>query len=140
MEKLEGGGGGDHYEGRHYAFEREITAKFDSGGIFPRHPPPQFDPHSRQSAKLFLKSSELGVPQPLTRRRVCPLGSGGGAHSLVREGLGESQFRLGDIHCGTLYLYVLCGLIPSKYLTRTLAWVSFLYFLNALTYVQLRRN
>jgi hypothetical protein len=26
----------------------------------------------RQSAKLFLKSSELGVPQPLTRRRVCP--------------------------------------------------------------------
>jgi hypothetical protein len=27
---------------------------------------------SRQSAKLFLKSSELGLPQPLTRRRVCP--------------------------------------------------------------------
>ncbi len=29
---------------------------------------------------------------------------GGGAHSLAREGLGESQFRRGDIHCGTLYL------------------------------------
>jgi len=27
---------------------------------------------SRQSAKPFLKSSELGLPQPLTRRRVCP--------------------------------------------------------------------
>jgi hypothetical protein len=29
-------------------------------------------PQSRQSAKLFLKSSEMGLPQPLTRRRVCP--------------------------------------------------------------------
>jgi hypothetical protein len=27
---------------------------------------------SRQSAKLFLQSSELGLHQPLTRRRVCP--------------------------------------------------------------------
>jgi hypothetical protein len=34
---------------------------------------------------------------------------GGGAHSLAREGLGESQFQRGDIHCGTLYLYILCG-------------------------------
>jgi len=34
-------------------------------------------PQSRQSAKLFLQSSELGLPQPLR---------GGGAHSLAREG------------------------------------------------------
>jgi hypothetical protein len=36
-----------------------------------------------QSAKLYLKSSELGLPQPLTRRRVCPPpGSGGrGTHA-----------------------------------------------------------
>ncbi len=27
---------------------------------------------SRQSAKLFLQSSELGLPHSLTRRRVCP--------------------------------------------------------------------
>jgi hypothetical protein len=27
---------------------------------------------SRQSAKFFLQLSELGLPQPLTRRRVCP--------------------------------------------------------------------
>ncbi len=32
---------------------------------------------------------------------------GGGTHSLAREGLGESQFRRGDTHCGTLYIYVL---------------------------------
>jgi hypothetical protein len=35
---------------------------------------------------------------------------GGGTHSLAREGLGEFQFRRGDIHCGTLYIvYVLRG-------------------------------
>jgi hypothetical protein len=33
---------------------------------------------------------------------------GGGAHSLAREGVGESQFRRGDIHCGTLYICTLC--------------------------------
>ncbi len=27
----------------------------------------------------------------------------------LREGLGESQFWRGDIHSGTLYIYVLCG-------------------------------
>jgi hypothetical protein len=33
-----------------------------------------------------------------------PLVPGGGAHSLAREGLGESQFRRGEIHHGTLCL------------------------------------
>jgi hypothetical protein len=46
----------------------------------------------RQSAKFFLQSSELEIPQPLTRWRVCPpLVPGGGAHSLAREGVGESR-------------------------------------------------
>jgi hypothetical protein len=59
----------------------------------------------RQSAKLFLQSSELGHPQPLASRRVCPPpGSGGG-----------SQFRRGDIHCGTLYIFVLCLLWAAYY-------------------------
>jgi hypothetical protein len=64
---------------------------------------------SRQSPKLFLKSSDLGLPQPLTLKRVCPPPPpvlGGGAHSLAREGLGESQFRRGDIHCAWYSLYV----------------------------------
>ncbi len=71
---------------------------------------------SRQIAMLFLQSSELGLPHPLALRRVPPppFGSGGGAHSLAREGMGESQFRRGDIHCGTLYIYVLCGSIPQQ--------------------------
>jgi hypothetical protein len=60
---------------------------------------------SRRRAKLFLKSSKLRLHQPLTRRRVCPpLVLEGGAHSLAREGSGESQFRRGDIHCGTLFI------------------------------------
>jgi hypothetical protein len=45
----------------------------------------------------------IGLPQPLTRRQVCPPPvPGGGAHSLAREGVGESQFQRGVIHCGTL--------------------------------------
>jgi hypothetical protein len=43
---------------------------------------------SRQSAKLFLKSSELGLPQPLARRRVChppPLWFRGEGHTRWRE-------------------------------------------------------
>jgi hypothetical protein len=53
--------------------------------------PPQLDPQqpqSRQSAELFLQSSELGLPHPLSRRRVCPpptLWSGGGGHTRLRE-------------------------------------------------------
>ncbi len=39
-------------------------------------------------------------------------GSGGRAHTLAREGLGESQFRRGDIHYGTLYIYVLWATPP----------------------------
>jgi hypothetical protein len=78
------------------------------------------NPQSRQSAKLFLQSSELGLPQPPHPQASVPppphprfWGGGGAAHSLAREGLRESQFRRGDIHCGTLYMYVLCGLNPS---------------------------
>jgi hypothetical protein len=72
--------------------------------------------HSRQSAKLFLQSSELGLHQPL-KPPVCPpplLVPGGGAHSLAREGVREYQFRRGDIHCGTLYMYVLCASCPQS--------------------------
>jgi hypothetical protein len=98
-------------------------------------------PHSaqsRQSAELFLQSSELGLPHPLTRRRVCsPLfwcappfgfGSGGGAHSLPGEGVGASQFQRGDRHCGYLDIRVyVCTLCHSDiiYCTNSvIQWIS----------------
>ncbi len=77
-----------------------------------------FTPQSRQSAKLFLQSSELVLPQPLNRRRVSPPPPPvlvGGAHSFAREGLGESQFLRGDILWYSLYIYVLCALPSLRY-------------------------
>jgi hypothetical protein len=46
---------------------------------------------------------------------------GGGAHSLAREGLRESQFRRGDIHCGTLYIFVLCVVVTEAKLRENLS-------------------
>jgi hypothetical protein len=85
-------------------------------------------PQSRQSAKLFLQSLVLGLPQNSTRRRVCPspFGSGGGAHSLAREGVEtgeESQFQRGGIHWGTLFsTCTLCG-SPCIALLSMVPWV-----------------
>jgi hypothetical protein len=66
---------------------------------------------SRQSAKLFLQSSELRLPHPSAAGACAPppLVPGGRGTPASGKGVGESQFQRGDIHCGTLYLYVLCG-------------------------------
>ncbi len=80
-------------------------------------------PQSRRSGKRFLQSSELGLPHPT------PLAAGecaflpfgpGGAHSLAGEGLREYQFRRGDIHCGALYILVLC--IALAHLSAGWSW------------------
>ncbi len=42
-----------------------------------------------------------------------PLVPGGGAHSLAREGVGESQVRREDIYCGSLYIYVLFVMVSK---------------------------
>ncbi len=41
------------------------------------------------------------TPHPQASVPPPPLVPGGGAHSLARDGVGESQFRWRDIHCGT---------------------------------------
>jgi hypothetical protein len=51
-----------------------------------------------EKTTVYVPSSELGLPQHLSRRRMCPSppepgGGGGEAHSHTCEGLGESQFR-----------------------------------------------
>ncbi len=61
-----------------------------------------------QSAKLFLQSSELGLPQPLTRRRVCnlpppPPGSCGRGTLAGETGVGRVESK---------------GVGPSKTLAR----------------------
>jgi hypothetical protein len=47
-----------------------------------------FDGSDHQSAKLFLQSSELELPHPLSRRRVCPP-----PHPLVQGGKGHTRWR-----------------------------------------------
>jgi hypothetical protein len=60
---------------------------------------------SRQSAKLFLQSSEFGL---LHSQPPPPFVWGGGANSLAGEGVGESHFRRGDIHWYSRYICSLC--------------------------------
>ncbi len=84
----------------------------------------QFRAQSRQSAKLFPQSSELGPPHPLTRRRVCtppPLVPGGGHTRLRERGWGSPNFDEGDRHCGTLvymYFVIFRGCINAVNLSR----------------------
>ncbi len=68
-------------------------------------------PQSRQSAKPFLQSLELGLPHPLTRIR--PFGSGGKAHLLAGEGVGDPNSDAGTslwysryLLCGSFYFVV----------------------------------
>jgi hypothetical protein len=79
---------------------------------------------SRQSAKLFLQSSD-GIGTSLTPHPQAivhpprPLWFGGEGHTRWQERgcMGESQFQRVDIHCGTLYIYVLCGNIGCRRLS-----------------------
>jgi hypothetical protein len=79
----------------------------------------QFDLHT-EYAECSAFSPVVGIgppPTPRPQASVPPLPPvlGGGAHSLAREGLGEPQFRRGDIHCDTLYIYVrTLWIYPSK--------------------------
>jgi len=66
---------------------------------------------SRQSAKLFPQSSELGLPQLLTRRQVCPPAPSSGERVTLagKRGVGRVPIPTKE-HCGTLYIYVRCAL------------------------------
>ncbi len=50
-------------------------------------------------------------PQPPTRRLVCSLPpvSGGRVTLVGEKGVGRVPIPTRGIHCGTLYMYVLCG-------------------------------
>ncbi len=74
------------------------------GGVLPFH---------RVGRKLFFQVVGIGNPPPLHPQASGPHPFGsGGAHSIEGEGVGESQFRRGDIHYTVvfyIYTYVLCG-------------------------------
>ncbi len=55
---------------------------------------------------FFSSRRNWDSPTPLAAGECAnpTLWSGGRAHSLAGEGLGKSQFRRGDIHCGALYI------------------------------------
>jgi hypothetical protein len=63
---------------------------------------------------FFSGRPNLDSPTPLPAGECVPPPwfGGGGAHSLAGEGAGESQLGRGDKHCGTLVMYVLCGIEP----------------------------
>ncbi len=73
-------------------------------------------------------------------------GGGVHAHSLAGKGVGESQFRRGDIHCGTLgtgilYVYCLCTLwctwisLFSVLLQRLIRRIITFFFSFAISWV-----
>ncbi len=60
----------------------------------------------------------VGIGTPPTRRLVCPLPpvSGGRGTLTGEKGVGRVPIPTRGIHCGTLYMYVLCG--PISLLTK----------------------
>ncbi len=71
-----------------------------------------------QRAKLFLQSSELGLPHPLTRRRVCPPlwlgGGGGGGHTRLRERGWGSPSSDERTYTVVQYIYMYLWTHPSR--------------------------
>jgi hypothetical protein len=88
---------------------------------------------SRQSDKLVSSRRSWDSPNPSPPGECAPpLVRGGWAHSLAREGVGESQSRRGDIHRGTLYIIIYMYFVPIRFcLTgspRKKTWLLFQFY------------
>ncbi len=79
------------------------------------------EPKSRQSAKLFLQSSELGLsqPSPYLASECAPPRVWEEGHTRERE-VKRVPIPTRDIHCGALYIYVLCdgSWLPGPFLVH----------------------
>ncbi len=65
-----------------------------------------------KSTTVYARRRNWDFPQPPTRRLVCPLPpvSGGRGPLAGEKGVGRVPMPTRGIHCGTLYMYVLCGI------------------------------
>jgi hypothetical protein len=76
-----------------------------------------------KSTTVYAPRRNWDSPQPPTRRLVLPLPpvSGGRGTLAGEKGVGRVPIPTRGIHCGTLYMYVLCGLfvylrmLPRKF-------------------------
>jgi hypothetical protein len=71
--------------------------------------PKEAQTQGRQSAKLFLQSSEFELHHPLTRRRVCPpppFGGGGGGTLACGRGGGRGPIPTRGTYTVVLYIYM----------------------------------
>jgi hypothetical protein len=64
-----------------------------------------------KSSTVYAPRRNWDSPQPPTRRLVCSLPpvSGGRGTLAGEKGVGRVPIPTRGIHCGTLYMYVLCG-------------------------------
>jgi hypothetical protein len=64
-----------------------------------------------KSTTVYAPRRNWDSPQPSTRRLVCPLPpvSGGRGTLAGEKGVGRVPIPTKGIHCGTLYMYVLCA-------------------------------
>jgi hypothetical protein len=77
---------------------------------------------SRQSAKLFLQSSEFGLPQPLTCRRVPPPPPPwfrGEGHTRWRERGWESPNSNGGTYTVVLFIYMYFFILSIQYIPHS---------------------
>jgi hypothetical protein len=60
--------------------------------------------------RVYAPRQNWDSPQPPTRRLVCPLPpvSGGRGTLAGEKGVGRVPIPTRGIHCGTLYMYILC--------------------------------
>jgi hypothetical protein len=107
---------------------------YNSQYIWKVHVRRPFIPQSRQSAKLFLKSSELGLPQPLTRRRVCPPPPGEG-DTRWRERGWESHNS--DEGTNTVVLFInTYFVVHSNFIPGSQAFFNIVHNVHLLDYLQ----
>jgi hypothetical protein len=81
-----------------------------------------------KSTTVYAPRWNWDSPQPPTRRLVCPLPpvSGGRGTLAGEKGVGRVPIPTRGIHCGTLYMYVLCGVLFLH--RRSSSWTTLVLY------------